>query len=180
MARILCALVMLALCLPASPAPARAALAVASTEALRPVFGRLLGDPPVMHLEAVPDLYEGGYARISLYARDVDIKGMRIDELWIRLVGASLDPEALRRGELRVLQLRDSALYGKLRLASVQDFLNHQGAVRDVQLGLSGESVVGTGTYVYNGVPTRVRIQGVFQVYGEPEPDLRKSQFGAL
>jgi len=85
MARILCALVMLALCLPASPAPARAALAVASTEALRPVFGRLLGDPPVMHLEAVPDLYEGGYARISLYARDVDIKGMRIDELWIFL-----------------------------------------------------------------------------------------------
>lgn len=150
-------------------APARAQLTVASTEILRPLFSHLLGDPATMYLEVVPDLYEGGYARISIYARNVAIKGMRIDEIWIKLVGVSFDPTLLQQGTLKVLDLRDNGIYGKLRLASVQDYLNQQGAVKDVRLSLNGESVVGLATVEYNGVPTRVRIQGIFQVYGEPE-----------
>ncbi len=166
----LCAVTLVAImCVPVVLAPARAELPVADTEVLRPIFSSLLGGPAVMHLEAVPDLYEGGYARISIYARNVEIKGMRIDEIWIRLVGVSFDPEPLRQGTLKTLGLRDSGIYGKLRLASVQEFLNHQGAVQDVQLSLNGESIVGVATVLYNGLPTRVRLQGIFQVYGEPE-----------
>ncbi len=150
-------------------APARAQLTVASTEILPPIFGRLLGAPLSLRLDAVPDLYEGGYARISVYARNADIKGMHIDEIWIRLVGVSFDPELLRRGTLKVLDIRDSAIYGKLNLASVEEFLSQQGAVQDVRLIPNGESIVGIATILYNGVPARVRMQGVFQVYGDPE-----------
>jgi hypothetical protein len=164
----LAALVMVAVVL--GPAvPGRADLTVASPEVLRPIFSRLLGNPRVLDMDVVPDLYEGGYARVSLYARGADIKGMRIDELWIKLVGVSFDPQLLRQGTLKVLSLRDSAIYGKLSLASVEEFLNHESVVRDVRLRLDGESVVGVATVLYNGVPTRVRMQGVFQVYGEPE-----------
>jgi hypothetical protein len=168
-ARVICAVLALVVCVPAALGPARAELAVASTDLLRPVFNTLLGNPPFLRIEAVPDLYEGGYARISAYARNVVIKGMRIDEMWINLVGASLDPAALRAGTLKVLQLRDSSIYGKLRLANVQDFLNQQGAVQDVRLTADGDDITATGTLMYNGIPTHVRMQGVFQVYGEPE-----------
>ncbi len=166
---LLALLLALMVSLPVAPNPVQADLPLASVDLLRPLFGRLLGDPSSVTLEAVPDLYPGGYARISIYARNVDIKGMRIDEIWIRLVGASFDPDVLRKGALQVLQMRDSAIYGKLRLASVQEFLNQQGAVKDVQLSLNGDSIVGNATVVYNGLPTRVRMQGIFQVYGEPE-----------
>lgn len=169
MVRRLCAVLALLACVAATSVPARGDSPAAPADALRPIFSRLLGNPSLLRLDVVPDLYEGGYARISVYARDVDIKGMRVDEMWIRLVGATLDPAALREGTLKVLQLRDSALYGKLRLASVQDFLNHQGAVQDVRLAPNGDGITATGTLVYNGVPTHVRMQGVFQVYGEPE-----------
>jgi len=169
MRRVAALLLILLASLSAAPFPARADLPLASTDVLRPIFSHLLGDPPSFHMEVVPDLYEGGYARISLYARNVDIKGMRIDEIWIRLVGASFDPEALRQGVLKPLEIRDSAIYGKLDLGRVQDFLNRQGAVQNVNLSTNGESVVGTGTVVYNGIPTHVRMQGIFQVYGEPE-----------
>ncbi len=169
MIRWLGVLLAVALCVPGMVATARADLPLASTEILRPMFSRLLGDPAVMHLEAVPDLYEGGYARISVYSRNVVIKGMRIDEIWIKLVGVSFDPAQLRNGTLKVLDLRDSGIYGKLNLASVQDYLNHQGAVQDVQLSLNGEAIVGVATVLYNGLATRVRMQGIFQVFGEPE-----------
>jgi len=149
--------------------PARAELTVASTEILPPIFNQLLGTPPYVKVDAVPDLYEGGYARISVYSRQPQIKGMRIDELWIKLVGVSFDPELLRQGTLKVLDIRDQAIYGKLSLASVEEYLNHQSDVRDVRLSFNGESIVGSATVVYNGVPTRVRMQGIFQVYGDPE-----------
>jgi len=149
--------------------PAHAALTIADTEILRPIFSGLLNNPPVLRLDIVPDLYEGGYARVSIYAEHPEIKGMRIDRLWIRMVGVSFDPASLRDGTLKVLDVRESAVYGRLELASVQDFLNHQGAVRDVSLAVQGETVTARGTILYNGVATRVRIQGVFQVYGAPE-----------
>ena len=149
--------------------PARADLPVADVNILPPILGKLLGDPPFIHTEIIPDLYAGGYARVSIYGRNVNIKGMRIDELWIKLVGVSFDPDLLRQGTLKVLDIRDNAVYGKLDLASVQAFLNSQGPVQDVSLRIEGEAVIGLATVLYNGVPTRVHIQGIFQVYGEPE-----------
>jgi hypothetical protein len=149
--------------------PAAAEPQTTSPQQLRTLFSHLLGDPPLIHMEAVPDIYDGGYARVSVYGRHVMIKGMLIDELWIKLVGVSFDPAELRRGNLKVLDIRDNAIYGKLSLAAVQDFLNQQAAVRDVQLGVNAEAITGAATVVYNGIPTRVRMQGVFQVYGDPE-----------
>ncbi|HEX9247536.1 MAG TPA: hypothetical protein VGA35_15355, partial [bacterium] len=48
-------------------------------------------------------------------------------------------------------------------------FLARQGTIQDVQLTRDGDSVIASGTVLYNGVPTHARIRGVFQVYGEPE-----------
>jgi len=149
--------------------PAGAAPQTTSTQELRTLFSHLLGDPPLIHMEAVPDIYDGGYARVSVYGRHVMIKGMLIDELWIKLVGVSFDPAELRRGTLKVTDIRDNAIYGKLSLVAVQDFLNRQAAVQDVHLGVNAEAITGAATVVYNGIPTRVRMQGIFQVYGDPE-----------
>ncbi len=157
-------------CILAAGSPVRAEdLKFASTEILRPIFSKMLGDPPSIYLDVVPDMYEGGYARISVYARNVNIKGMRIDEIWIKLVGASFDPGLLTEGTIKVLEVRNSAVYGKINIRNVQDFLSHQGPVQEIQLSLDGDAVVGVATLMYNGIPTHVRMKGVFQAYGAPE-----------
>jgi len=140
-----------------------------SVEVLRPLFSQMLGNPTLMRLDAVPDIYEGGYARISVYAEHARIKGMLVDEMAIRLIGVSFDPAALREGTLKALEVRDSGIYGRLRLSSVQEFLRQQGPVREVLLRRDGDVVIASGLVDYNGVPTRVLMRGVFQVYGEPE-----------
>ena len=149
--------------------PVSSALPFASVEILRPILSGILGDPPTMRMDVVPDIYEGGYARVSVYAQQAAVGGMRVDEMWIRLVGVSFDPAELRRGTLKVLQVRDSGVYGKLNLQNVEAFLRQQGAIQDVQLTRDGDSIIATGTVLYNGVPAHARIRGVFQVYGEPE-----------
>lgn len=163
------ATVLVLACLGSVLVPAGAEPQSTSTQELRVLFSRLLGDPPLIHMEAIPDLYDGGYARVSVYGRHVMIKGMLIDELWIKLVGVSFDPAELKRGNLKVLDIRDDAIYGKLTLAAVQEYLNKQAAVQDVRLGVNAEAVTGAATVMYNGIATRVRMQGVFQVYGDPE-----------
>ena len=163
------AILLVLACLGGVLMPAGAEPQSTSTQELRGLFSRLLGDPPLIHMEAIPDLYDGGYARVSVYGRHVMIKGMLIDELWIKLVGVSFDAAELKRGNLKVLDLRDDAIYGKLTLAAVQDYLNKQAAVQDVRLGVNAEAVTGAATVMYNGIPTHVRMQGVFQVDGDPE-----------
>jgi len=148
---------------------AQADVPFASVEVLRPIFSQMLGNPTLMRLDAVPDIYEGGYARISVYAEHARIKGMLVDEMAIRLIGVSFDPAALREGTLKALEVRDSGIYGRLRLSSVQEFLRQQGPVREVLLRRDGDVVIASGLVDYNGVPTRVLMRGVFQVYGEPE-----------
>jgi hypothetical protein len=148
---------------------AQADVPFASVEVLRPLFAQMLGNPTLMRLDAVPDIYEGGYARVSVYAERASIKGMLVDELAIRLIGVSFDPAALREGTLKVLEVRDSGIYGRLRLSSVQEFLRQQSPVREVLLRRDGEIVIASGLVDYNGVPTRVLMRGIFQVYGEPE-----------
>lgn len=149
--------------------PARAALTIASVEVLRPILGHLLGDPPLIRLDVVPDLYEGGYARVSVYAQQAALGGMRVDEMWLRLIGVSFDPAELRAGALKVLQIRDSGLFGKLKLANIEAFLMTQGTMQDVRLVRDGDSVIATGTLMWNGAPAQVRLRGLFQVYGDPE-----------
>jgi hypothetical protein len=163
------AFVIMAVCVGGLLLPAGAAPQTTTQENLRALFGHLLGDPPLLYIETVPDIYDGGYARVSLYGRNVIIKGMLIDELWIRLTGVSFDPTELRAGNLKVLDIRENAIYGKLSLTAVQDFLSRQASVQDVRLGANAEAVTGAATVTYNGIPTRVRMQGIFQVYGEPE-----------
>jgi hypothetical protein len=152
-----------------SARPASSALTFASVEILRPILSQMLGNPPLMRMDVVPDIYEGGYARVSVYAQQAAVGGMRVDEMWIRLVGVSFAPAELNRGVLRVLGVRDSGVYGKLNLQNVEAFLARQGTIQDVQLTRDGDSVIASGTVLYNGVPTHARIRGVFQVYGEPE-----------
>ncbi|HET9002139.1 MAG TPA: hypothetical protein VFP86_21060 [bacterium] len=149
--------------------PARAALSFASVEILRPILDRILGNPQTMRLDVVPDVYEGGYARISVYAQGAAVSGMRIDEMWIRLIGASFDPAELRGGGLKVLQVRDSGVFGRLNLKNIETFLAQQGTVKDLRLTRDEEMVIATGTLSFNGVPSQVRLKGLFQVYGEPE-----------
>lgn len=156
-------------CLLAGLAPARAAVPFASVEALRPIFTKLLGDPPQMRMDVVPDIYEGGYARVSVYAQQAAVSGMRIDEMWIRLVGASFDPAEIRAGRLKVLQVRDSGVFGRLNLLNIEAFLRQQGTIRDVRLTQDEDAVIASGTLLIDGVPAQVRMKGLFQVYGEPE-----------
>jgi hypothetical protein len=163
------ALAIMVLCVGGLLVPAGAAPQTTSQDDLRKLFSHLLGDPPFLHMEAVPDLYDGGYARVSLYGRNVLIKGMLIDELWIRLIGVSFDPAELRAGNLKILDIRDNAIYGKLSLQAVQEYLSRQAAVQDVHLAANAEAVTGAATVLYNGVQTRVRMQGVFEVDGDPE-----------
>ena len=156
-------------CLLGATLPARAAIRFASVEILRPLFAHLLGSPPEMRMDVVPDVYEGGYARISVYAQGASVGGIRIDELWIRLVGASLDPAALSEGTVKIWQVRDSAIYGRLTLSSLERFLNEQGNITDVRITRREDAVVATGVLRFNGVPARVSVRGLFQVFGEPE-----------
>jgi hypothetical protein len=149
--------------------PARAALSFASVEILRPILSRLLGAPQVMRMDVVPDLYEGGYARIGVYAEGATLGGMRVDQVWVRLVGASFDPAELRGGTLKVLSMRDSAIFGKLNLKNIEAFFRQQGTVKDFRLTREADMVVATGTLNFDGVPAHVRLKGLFQVYGEPE-----------
>ena len=115
----------------ASARPASSALTFASVEILRPILSQMLGSPSVMRMDVVPDIYEGGYARVSVYAQQAAVGGMRVDEMWIRLVGVSFDPAELNRGVLRVLGVRDSGVYGKLNLQNVEAFLARQGTIQD-------------------------------------------------
>jgi hypothetical protein len=129
----------------------------------------LLGDPPVLRLSAAADPQTQDYSRINIYAEHAAIEGLRIDQLWIRLLDARFDAAELRQGRLKVLGVRDSAVYGRVATASVEDFLNHESTVKDAKLSTDGDATAVEGTVVYNGFPTHVQMRGVFQVYGQPE-----------
>ncbi len=136
---------------------------------LQGVFGHLLGSPPVVRLAAVFDPQAGDYERVNVYAEHAAIQGLRVDQLWIRLLGASFDAAQLRQGALKVLAVRDSAVYGRVATSSVEEFLNHESAVRDAKVSEAGDATAVEGTVVYQGLPTHVQMRGVFQVYGQPE-----------
>lgn len=119
-----------------------------------------------IRIDAVPDLYPGGYARISVYARKANLGGMVVDEVWFRVVGASLDVAAARRGELRIESWRDSAIHARSTLKSLQDYFISGNAFKDIRLWSDGEFLYGEGTIPLNNLPVKVWLKGWFAVGG--------------
>ncbi|MDR7483076.1 MAG: LmeA family phospholipid-binding protein [Armatimonadota bacterium] len=152
---------LVALCLGA-PAAADDAL-------LTQAFGTFLRRADVLRIEAIPDLYEGSYARITVTGRGVHLhQGPRVDEVMVRLVGVSLDPGALRGGQLKIVDYRGSALRVKVLLRSLQDHFN-AGGVGDIRLWAEHGYLYGTGTVPFRGQPARLRMKGFFAVAGTTE-----------
>lgn len=152
-------------------AGAAAPAAAQSDEALlRRAFGAFLRAADELRIEAIPDLYDGGYARISVIGRRVLLnEGLRVDEASIRLTGVSLDPNALRAGTLKVLDFRDSAMQVRVLLRSLQDYFNAGNPLEDIRFWAENEYLLGTGTVLFQGRPTRMRMKGFFAVSGTTE-----------
>ncbi len=157
------ALALLATVVLAVPAEADEAL-------LRRAFGTFLRSAEELRIEAIPDLYEGGYARITVAGRRLLLnEGLRVDEATVRLVGVSLDPAALGAGVLKVLDFRDSALQVRVLLRSLQDYFNAGNAFDDIRLWAEDGYLLGSGTVMLRGQPTRLRMKGFFAVSGTTE-----------
>ncbi|MCS7172663.1 MAG: DUF2993 domain-containing protein [Armatimonadetes bacterium] len=142
--------------------------AASSEDAVRAAFAELLGGPPVLHVEAVPDLHEGMYARISLYAQRARIAGLRVDHLWVRLRGVTLDPAELGRGALRVLSYREAALHTLVGLRSIEEFLARNPDVEEVRLEVDRGLIAGRGVVRMRGIPVRVGMVVGFEAVGTP------------
>lgn len=137
---------------------------------LRRAFSAFMRSAEELRIEAIPDLYEGGYARITAVGkRVVLIDGMRVDEAMVNLVGVSLDPAALQAGALKVLDFRDSAFQAKVMLRSVQEYFNANRIIDDMRLWVEDGYLLGTGTVNFRGQQTRMRMKGFFAVSGTTE-----------
>lgn len=120
-------------------------------------------------IDSVPDLYPGGYARISLHARGANLGGMVVDDVWVRLIGVSLDPDALHQGRLRVLDYRGTAIHGQVGVQRLQQFFTAGGAMKDLQLWSDGTSLYGEGSLPYEGATIRIWLKGQFSVDGSKD-----------
>jgi hypothetical protein len=144
--------------------------AAADDAQLRRAFAAFMRSADELRIEAIPDLYEGGYARISVFSRRVMLTaGLRVDETALRLTGVSLDPEALRAGVLRVLDLRDSAMQVRVMLKSLQDYFNASNPLEDTRLWADNGYLLGTGTVQFQGRQVHMRMKGFFAVSGTTE-----------
>lgn len=117
-------------------------------------------------IDAVPDLYPGGFARISLYAKKASLGGMLVDEVWFRVIGAELNVGAMQRGELRVDAWRESAIYVRFTLKSLQEYFIAGNAFKDIRLWTDGQFLFGEGTVPLNNLPVRVWLKGWFALGG--------------
>ncbi len=144
-------------------APARAQSDPQLTRAIASFFT----GADILRVDAVPDLYEGGYARISVYARRARVAsgGLVIDEAWTRLRGVTLNVTALQQGAFRVESTRSAAVYLRVGLRSLEQyFVAH--AYEDIRLWSDGAYLYGTGTVPLLNRPTRVEMKGTFAVEG--------------
>lgn len=132
---------------------------------LQRMFAGMLKTQDV-RIDSVPDIYPGGYARISVYARKASMGGVIVDEVWMRVVGATLDVAALRRGELRITDYRDSSIHVRLTWKGLQDYFVSINAFKDIRLWSDGEFVYGEGTVPLGEVPAKVWLKGFFVVGG--------------
>lgn len=135
---------------------------------LRQAFANFLSTKDV-RIDSVPDLYPGGYARISVYARKANLGGMVVDEIWFRLVGASLDPAALQQGTLQFLDTRDTAMYARTSIKSLEDYFRAGNPIKDIRLWSDGDYLYGEGTVPLGGTLAKVWLKGFFAVGGTKE-----------
>lgn len=120
-----------------------------------------------LRIDAVPDLYEGGYARISVYAKRARVAngGLLVDEAWTRLRGVTLNVASLRQGVFSVESTRSSAVHLRVALRSLEQFFGAH-SYEDIRLWSDGEALYGTGTVPLLNRPTRVEWKGAFAVEG--------------
>ena len=121
-----------------------------------------------LRFDVVPDLYEGGYARISVYAKKARLagSGLLVDEVWMRLVGVTLSVPHLKQGVFRVESVRDSAIHLRVSLRSLEQYFIAGNPWDDIRLWSDGEYLFARGTVSLNGLPTRVEMKGFFAVGG--------------
>jgi len=117
-------------------------------------------------IDAVPDLYPGGFARVSVYAKKANLGGMQVDEVWFRVIGASLNVAAMQRGELRVDEWRESAIYARFTLKNLQEYFISGNAFKDIRLWSDGQFLFGEGTVPLNNLAVRVWLKGWFALGG--------------
>lgn len=141
---------------------------------LRRAVSSFFHEAPVLQLDAVPDLYEGGYARVSVYAAQATLTGgFPVDEAWVKLVGASFNPQALRRGQFQLDGVRDTALHMRVSFRNLEQYFSHLTPGQQVRLWSERGSVHGRGTVPLWGVFVPVELRGIFAVDGGPELHFR-------
>jgi hypothetical protein len=144
--------------------------ASADEATLRKAFRSFMRSAEDLRIEAIPDLYDGGYARISAWGRRVHLnQGLRVDEASIKLVGVSLDPDALRDGVIKVLEMRESSFQARVLLESVQEYFNNANLIENLRLWVEDGYLLGTGKVMFQGNPTKFRMKGFFAVSGTTE-----------
>lgn len=125
----------------------------------------------LLRVESVPDLYPGGYARISLYAQKANLGGLVVEEVWFKLVGASLDPDLLSRAALKLTDARETAMHGRASIKGLESFFTRDSGdgIKDIRLWSDGQSLFAEGTVPVNGISVHVFLQGYFTVNGSKE-----------
>lgn len=124
----------------------------------------------VLRVDAVPDLYEGGYARVSVYAARATLAGgFRVDEVWVRLLGVSFNPQALRAGEFRVDSVRDTAIHMRVSVRNLERYFTEINPWKDIRVWAQDGFLHARGTVLLSGIPTRVELKGSLAVADRPE-----------
>lgn len=142
----------------------------ATEHLLRQAVASFFREARVLRVDAVPDLYEGGYARVSVYAAEATLAdGFRVDEAWVRLVGASFNPQALRRGQFQLDGVRDTALHMRVSLENLERYFSQLTPGQRVRLWSERGYVYGRGVVPLWGQLVPVELRGVFAVDGGPE-----------
>ncbi|OLD48423.1 MAG: hypothetical protein AUI83_13015 [Armatimonadetes bacterium 13_1_40CM_3_65_7] len=136
--------------------------------ALLRAFSRFLGTQDIQ-FDLVPDLYDGGYARISIFAKNANLGGMLVDEVWFKLVGITLDVRALEQEHIKILDYRGTAFHGRVSVQRLQEFFLASNAFKDIRLWSDGTSIYGEGTVPFNGLPIKIWLKGRFSVKGTKE-----------
>ncbi|MFN3285238.1 MAG: LmeA family phospholipid-binding protein [bacterium] len=147
-----------------------APVASADEALVRQAVASFFREARVLRVDVVPDLYEGGYARVSVYAARATLSdGFRVDEAWVRLVGVSFNPQALRRGQFQVDGVRDSALHMRVSFENLEQYFSQLTPGQRVRLWSERGYVYGRGVVPLWGAQLPVELRGAFAVEGGPE-----------
>lgn len=151
----------------ATPVPSGAA----DDPLVRRAVATLFRQAEILRLDVVPDIYEGGYARVSIYVANATLaeSGMRVDEAWMRLVGVTFNPGAMRAGEFRVDSVRDTAIHMRIGLRNLERYFNERSPWGDIRLWSHDGLLHGRGTVPLGGARVHVELRGFFAVENTPQ-----------